>query len=196
MGLGILDNIGGILQGAGAGGGSAFDVGVQVPSADVNAVLYVDSSGNLATSSDDGAIGATGVNLGYLGYREHIADHAYLGHVDANTSSTVFQIDMRQSGDLVLKAPVASGAVTIIGGISGTGTISLLVNASTSRFVVNNTGIGFFGTTPAARSTGWTTFTNLTTDKTCDANATTVDELADILGTLIEYLKLIGLIST
>jgi hypothetical protein len=43
--------------------------------------------------------------------------------------------------------------------------------------------------------TGWTTFSNLSTDKTCDANATTVPELADILGTLIEELKTIGLIS-
>lgn len=44
-------------------------------------------------------------------------------------------------------------------------------------------------------NTGWTDFTNLTTDKTCDANATTVEELADILGTLIIQLKAGGVIS-
>jgi hypothetical protein len=55
--------------------------------------------------------------------------------------------------------------------------------------------IGFFGTAPAAQNTGWTAFANLLTDKTCDANSTTVAELADILGTLIETLKGYGLLA-
>jgi hypothetical protein len=44
-------------------------------------------------------------------------------------------------------------------------------------------------------ATGYTTFSNLSTDRTCDANSTTVEELADILGTLIEDLKNTGLIA-
>ena len=44
-------------------------------------------------------------------------------------------------------------------------------------------------------ASGYTTFSNLTTDRTCDADATTVAELADILGTLIEDLKSAGIIS-
>jgi hypothetical protein len=55
--------------------------------------------------------------------------------------------------------------------------------------------IGFLGTAPTVRQTGYTTFSNLATDRTCDANATTVEELADILGTLIEDLKVKGLIA-
>lgn len=43
-------------------------------------------------------------------------------------------------------------------------------------------------------STGWTSFSNLTTVKTCDADATTVAELADIVGTLIENLKTAGML--
>lgn len=43
-------------------------------------------------------------------------------------------------------------------------------------------------------STGWTAFSNLSSDKTCDANATTTAELADILGTLIEALKDAGIL--
>lgn len=43
-------------------------------------------------------------------------------------------------------------------------------------------------------STGWTSFSNLSTDKTCDADATTTAELADILGTLIETLKDAGIL--
>ena len=38
------------------------------------------------------------------------------------------------------------------------------------------------------------TITNGSTDRTYDANATTVDELADILSTLITDLKQIGLV--
>lgn len=44
--------------------------------------------------------------------------------------------------------------------------------------------------------TGYTTFSNLSTDRTLDADATTVDELADVLGTLIEDLKAQKIIST
>jgi hypothetical protein len=57
-----------------------------------------------------------------------------------------------------------------------------------------NGGFGF-GTAPTAVQTGYTTFTNLTTDRTCDADATTVAELADILGTLIVDLKAKGIIA-
>lgn len=63
--------------------------------------------------------------------------------------------------------------------------------------VLNHDGsqVGFFGTAPVARQTGYTAFANLVTDRTCDADATTVAELADILGTLIEDLKALGLIA-
>lgn len=50
---------------------------------------------------------------------------------------------------------------------------------------------GVNGSAAVAQSTGWSA-TNVTTDKTFDANATTVDELADVLGTLINYLKTRG----
>jgi hypothetical protein len=50
---------------------------------------------------------------------------------------------------------------------------------------------GFATTLPS----GYTAFSNLTTDRTLDANSTTIDEVADVLGTLIEDLKLQGIIS-
>lgn len=56
--------------------------------------------------------------------------------------------------------------------------------------------LGFFGTTPVEQPAGYTAFTNLNTDKTCDADATSVEELADILGTLIEDLKTMGIIKS
>lgn len=47
--------------------------------------------------------------------------------------------------------------------------------------------VGFNNTNPVAQSTGWAV-TNVTEDKTFDANSTSTDELADVLGTLITYL--------
>jgi hypothetical protein len=44
-------------------------------------------------------------------------------------------------------------------------------------------------------STGWS-ITNLTTDRTYNANTTNINEIADVLGTLIEDLKLTGYITS
>lgn len=53
--------------------------------------------------------------------------------------------------------------------------------------------VGFYGTAPAAQSAAYSP-TNVSTDRAYDANATTVDELADVLGTLIADLQATGLI--
>lgn len=55
--------------------------------------------------------------------------------------------------------------------------------------------IGFFGSTPVVRQTGYTAFANLSTDRTLDADSTTLAEVADVLGTLIEDLKTLGIIA-
>jgi len=52
--------------------------------------------------------------------------------------------------------------------------------------------IGFWGVTPVTQGPAYTV-TNLTPDRTYDANATTVAELADVLGTLLSDLKTQGL---
>jgi hypothetical protein len=85
----------------------------------------------------------------------------------------------------------------IRGAGTGTGVALLVENSSgTARFTVRDDGAFSFGAvTPTAVETGWTNFTNLTTDRTCDANATTVEELADILGTLIVALKNKGILA-
>lgn len=54
--------------------------------------------------------------------------------------------------------------------------------------------LGFFGATPIVKPSAYTP-TNVTTDRSYDANATTTDELADVLGTLIADLQSLGLIS-
>lgn len=57
----------------------------------------------------------------------------------------------------------------------------------------NGSNIGFFGTAPTAQAAAYTP-TNVTPDRSYDANSTTVEELADVLGTLIADLQAYGLL--
>lgn len=61
------------------------------------------------------------------------------------------------------------------------------------NLVHTGSNIGFFGVTVAARASAYTV-TNVTTDRAYDANSTTLDEVADVLGTLIADLKTYGLL--
>lgn len=115
------------------------------------------------------------------------------------SAGTLTRVAVLGSGAMGLRntAPTSSTSLTVRGHGTGTG-ISLLVENSsgTARFTVRDDGAyAFAGGTVGAAQTGYTTFTNLTTDRTCDANATTVEELADILGTLIVDLKTKGIIA-
>ena len=53
--------------------------------------------------------------------------------------------------------------------------------------------IGFLGATAVARTAAYTP-TNVTTDRSWDCNATTVDEVADVLATLVQDLQSFGLL--
>ncbi len=64
----------------------------------------------------------------------------------------------------------------------------------TGTFSHTGTLLGFYGATPIVRSSGWSV-TNVTTDKVYNANSLTLDELADVLGSLITYLKDLGLLA-
>jgi hypothetical protein len=78
---------------------------------------------------------------------------------------------------------IASGDFTIHGD-----TLDNLIQTDASADA-----IGFFNATPVAQSTGWGV-TNETTKKSFDADATTLDEIADVLGTLIKTLKNYGIL--
>jgi len=71
-------------------------------------------------------------------------------------------------------------------------------DATTGFKLLDNTAhkLGFWNATPVVQNTGWGSITNVTPDKAYDANATTVDELADVLGTLIAQLVTYGLLGS
>ena len=78
---------------------------------------------------------------------------------------------------------------------SATPTITSLTTTAAANVGgdINHDGanIGFNAAAPVAQSTGWSV-SNVTADKVYDADLTSLDEIADVLGTLINYLKLRG----
>lgn len=54
-------------------------------------------------------------------------------------------------------------------------------------------GLGFFGVTPVVRPAAYTA-SNVVADRSYNADATTIDELADVVGTLIADLRSLGLV--
>lgn len=71
--------------------------------------------------------------------------------------------------------------------------IAKITNGNAFTIGTSASTIGFFGQTPAARPSAYT-ITNASTDRGYDADATTIDEVADVLATLITDLKNLGLL--
>ena len=53
--------------------------------------------------------------------------------------------------------------------------------------------LGFWGTTPIVRPTSTFTLTNVTTNTTVDCDNITIDQLANVVATLIQRFKNLGL---
>jgi hypothetical protein len=93
---------------------------------------------------------------------------------------------VNESGAQIFYAQVNGGVLEIGAGATDGSQVALSINSSGQ--------LALGGASPAAQSTGWAV-TNVTPDKVYDANATTTDELADVLGTLITDLIAKGIIS-
>ncbi|MCP4204210.1 MAG: hypothetical protein GY769_20025 [bacterium] len=103
----------------------------------------------------------------------------------------------------------AGGAIIVVGGAAGAdnggtgaagGDVAIRGGAGTGAAAdgditigdFNTNGIGFFGATPVGQSSAYTP-TNVTTDRSFDANSTSLNELADVVGTMIADLQATGL---
>ena len=104
--------------------------------------------------------------------------NVFLGYQAGKASTASNTLIIENSSDIttpLIYGDFAGNAVIVNGTFKATGNV------------------GFNNVAPAAQSTGWTT-SNVTTDKVIDANATSLDEVADVLCTLIEALKGTGII--
>lgn len=101
-------------------------------------------------------------------------------------------------GNLRIGVNSGGSQLRVRGTTTGSGANTALFEDSggTALLTLRDDGaFAFKGGTVGAAQTGYTTFANLTTVRTLDANATTVEELADALGTLIVDLKTKGVIA-
>ena len=80
----------------------------------------------------------------------------------------------------------------VIQGTVNGGSEFMLSTAGT--IIIGTTSLTFLRVGGAATSTGWAV-TNVTEDKVYDADLTTVNELADVLGTLVDALKTANIIA-
>lgn len=123
------------------------------------------------------------------------------GNVSVGGSASAVSLAASQNNKTALTLSGASAGITFGGDTnlyrSAADTLktddSLIVDGNAVIGASGST-VGFYGATPAARSTGWNA-ANVTTDKSFDTNNTTVDEVANVLGTLINTLKTTGLIA-
>lgn len=88
-----------------------------------------------------------------------------------------------------------SSGDNIAGSFFASGSTSNNIALQTSGDVAfDDSKLGFFGATPVVK-TALYTIANVTPDRDYDADSSNVDELADVLGTLVTDLKLMGLIT-
>jgi hypothetical protein len=104
--------------------------------------------------------------------------------VGYNSGAAVFSVSVQPTARLQIRGAGTTTGVTL-----------LVENSSgTARFTVRDDGaFAFAGGTVAVAETGWTTFSNLTALRTCDVNTVTLQELARIVGTMIQADKAKGL---
>jgi hypothetical protein len=127
-----------------------------------------------------------------------------------------------KNGLIVSGSTNVSGSIVTTGATSGQSTLGtgLIVNNNAGSSAINdfqvktqlynaiyvtssadaitlmsnaNGKLGFFGTTPTSQSSGWGV-TNLSPSKSFDANTVTLEQLADVVGTILTELKTKGLL--
>jgi hypothetical protein len=174
--------------------GPTGSTGAMGPTGSTGAVGPTGETGALGPTGSTGALGPTGANgvmgptgsTGALGPTGATGSVAAIGVIDSQTKSSnglalVTGTLYAQSADASYPGLVTTGTQTFAGAKTFTGAV---------RF---NSSIGFFNTAPVTQP-GSYTMANVTTDRTLDADITSMDELADVVGTLITDLKGLGLL--
>lgn len=164
--------------------------------------LHLDGAGTFYSSIN--ADYATATTVPYLDASKNLISSAVtpteLGYLTGVTSAIQTQLDAK-----VDEVSSTDNAVTRFDGTTGSVQDSgVLIDDSNNVTIPGNaeidgdlnhdgSNIGFFGTTPTTQAAAYTP-TNVSTDRSYDANATSTDELADVLGTLIADLQAYGLL--
>jgi hypothetical protein len=181
--------IGATGQGAFAQGSVSTSSSNDITASGVGSLARGSATGGYITASGDGAFAqgwASASNIVASGYGSFAFGRATTAITASATNSFQFgpgvnaQADSFQVGNAGVRLLGTTTAPTQNGefGVNGTGKIVLRTGGFTWTLV---------------QSSAFTP-TNVTTDRSFDANATTTDELADVLGTLIADLQAIGIL--
>jgi hypothetical protein len=115
-----------------------------------------------------------------------------------SADAVIFEVDAggAMKGEaLEIQSPPAGGAWSKLKTPDSSAILRCYDSSDAILFEVGAAAIGFFGVTAAARDTGWT-LSNVGTDRTFDADSLTLDELADVVGTVVNRLIAFGLFGT
>ncbi len=104
-------------------------------------------------------------------------------------------LSYQTSGAVVNGTPSSGNEMRIVVNGGGTGSVVRHQGTTTITGSLDHDGttVGFFGVTPAVRPSAYTA-TNVTTDRSYDADTVLVAELADVVGTLIADLRTLGIV--
>jgi hypothetical protein len=127
---------------------------------------------------------------------------AFGGNCVANCKHIIYTNEGTNVG-LAIR-PTATQTANLQTWQDSTGTTQLAIAANGRDFVLDTTTgskigtattqrLGFWNAAPVVQNTGWTA-NNVTADRVFDASATTLAEVANVLGTLINQLKTYGLL--
>jgi hypothetical protein len=139
----------------------------------------IGNSGSFATTITVGTVSATGNIIS--GAKVSAASGSFTALLTAGTASF--------SGNFTVVGTSSIGNVTFADNrtiLVGTGTGLTFATGTNQK-------LGFYGATPIVQSAAYTT-SNVSTDRSFDANSTTLDELSDVVGTLIADLRALGIL--
>lgn len=117
-------------------------------------------------------------------------------------ASTLLTLENSGNATLSFLVPNTSASTIAFGDVDNNARYQINVDhsgeemqfiCSTEIIAIADNKIGFFAVTPVVRASAYTP-TNVVTDRSYDADATTVAELADVVGTLIADLQAYGLL--
>lgn len=171
---------------------AAGDTHIVGSGAGTETILWVKS--NNAAGTRAGNIRFTGEGTGNTQYRGGFLTYDPLNNfVILGTHDTA---DALTSSDIEsIKLDRATGAITLNQAISITDAKNIVLGTTTGTKIGTSTTqkLGFFNATPVVQP-GTYSVTNSTTDRSFDADAMTLNELADVVATLINDIKSVGLI--
>jgi hypothetical protein len=166
-------------------------------SAEKPAVKFCCISGNWVVGS-----GNTITNQRFFQFLAPTINGVAGGGTETITNCATLYIDGAPSGsNITITNPysfwVDAGASRFDGNLdfSTADATNIILGSSTGTKIGTATTqkLGFFNKTPVVQPSAYTP-SNVTTDRSYDANSTSVDEIADVLGTLIADLQSLGLI--